>query len=238
MIDFLKRNAPVFVIGFLTLLVFVGIIIAGQKNDVNGPVLEKNLVPISTLINENTNERGNKDAKIILVEFADFECPACGAVHPIVTRIYEKYKDKIRFAFRNFPLPQHKYARVSAQAVLAAGAQGKFWEYGDILFENQDKLDRQSLIDNAQALGLDVDKFTNDLDNPVYIQIINADLKAGDEIGIHSTPTFYLNGEKMVFGSFVTFEQLVQKAVEQYYPQTAEESSQSSQSSQSPQPTE
>ncbi|MEK7166597.1 MAG: thioredoxin domain-containing protein, partial [Patescibacteria group bacterium] len=93
-------------------------------------------VSSDVLIPQEVWATGSATPKITLVEFSDFECPACGAAYPVVKKVTETYKDDLRFVFRHFPLAQHKNARFAAQAAEAAGAQGKFWEMHDLLFKN------------------------------------------------------------------------------------------------------
>lgn len=135
------------------------------------------------------------DATVTVVEFGDFECPACIAVHPLVKQLKDQNADKsVRFVFRQFPLTQaHEFAQKAAEASLAAQAQGKFWEYHDRLFESQGKLDRDSLITYARDLGLDVDRFTRELDEGAYEDAVSQDVTDGTIVGVRGTPTFYIN---------------------------------------------
>ena len=192
--NIIKRNAPIFIIGFITMLIFIGIIIASQGKS-NAPSLK----PVSEdlLITDHTYVKGPKDAPVSLVEFGDFECPACQTFHPIVNYILENHTNELKFAYRHFPLPQHKYARKAAEASQIAGESGKFWEYYDMLYKQQ-ALSEEDLIKYAKALGLDEDKFTSDLRKGTFASIVNSDVKDGSKLGINSTPTFYLNGKKMV----------------------------------------
>lgn len=143
---------------------------------------------------------GNPDAKVKIVEFGDYQCPACGAAHPIVKSIIEKNKDKIIFAFRNYPLSQvHPNARDSAKAAEAAGEQGKFWEMHDLLYEKQSEWSNlgnasDKFKEYARSLGLDMKKYEEDLDK--VIGRINEDAALGDKAGIDSTPTFFINDVK------------------------------------------
>lgn len=214
---------PIFVIGGITLVVFIGIIIASQTKKPNGPILEK--VNRDDLITKGTYTIGNDTAKVTLVEFSDFECPACGAAYPIVHSLTEQYKDSLKLAYKNFPLPQHGYARKAAEAARAAGTQGKFWEYADKLFTNQEKLDRANLIKYAQELNLDTQKFTQELDNGIHKPVVDEDLKLGQKLGINSTPTFFLNGERLVFGNFGDFERQIIEAINKQETPSSSESS-------------
>ena len=192
--NIIKRNAPIFIIGFVTVLIFVGIIIASQ-----GKSSSPSLKPVSEdlLITDHTYIKGPKDSPVTLVEFGDFECPACQTFHPIVNYILENHANELKFAYRHFPLPQHKYAKKAAEASQIAGESGKFWEYYDLMYKQQ-ALSEEDLIKYAKALGLDTDKFMSDLRNGTFASIVSSDVKDGNKLGINSTPTFYLNGKKMV----------------------------------------
>lgn len=163
----------------------------------------------SLLIREGSHSTGKIDAKVQIVEFGDYQCPACAAVHPIIKRVLEEYKDnsEVTFVFRNFPLSIHPNARISAQAAESAGSQGKFWEMHDMIYENQGEWsDVKNPIDifvgYAEKIGLDTDKFKTEVKNSQYSAIISADYKDGEELGVDSTPTFFVNGVK--FGNGVS----------------------------------
>jgi protein-disulfide isomerase len=140
---------------------------------------------------------GPADAKVTIVEFSDFQCPFCSRAATATKQVKEKYGDKVRFVFRQFPLSFHKDAHLAAQASLAANAQGKFWEYHDKLFENQKALDRASLEKYAQELGLNMAEFKKALDEKTYADEVDADFKLGEEIGVDGTPTMFLNGKRV-----------------------------------------
>lgn len=155
---------------------------------------------------------GTPSAKVTIVEFGDFQCPACGTVYPIVKKIKADYKDKIYFIFRNFPLAQHKNGAVSAEAAYAAGLQGKFWEMHDLLYESQlewgEKPEAQakSLITGyGQTIGLDMDKFNESITNNAGNTKIQKDQNDGYALGVDSTPTFFINGEK--FAGVLPYDQ-------------------------------
>ncbi|HZS35179.1 MAG TPA: thioredoxin domain-containing protein, partial [Polyangia bacterium] len=141
---------------------------------------------------------GPKGAPVQIVEFSDFQCPFCGRVVPTVKQLEEKYKGKVRIAFRNYPLPFHDKAQLAAEAAMAANAQGKFWEMHDKLFTNQQALDRPALEKYASELGLNIDQFKSDLDSGKYKQSINADVQYANSLGGGmGTPTFFINGRKI-----------------------------------------
>lgn len=209
--DFFKRNMPTFVIGGITVAVFVLIIVASSL----APKVSPNLVEIPTqeLIATHTPVKGNLNAKVTLVEFSDFECPACATFDPYVKQVANEFKDDLKVAYRHFPLPQHTKARLAAQASMAAAEQGKFWEYGEKLFENQSNLDESDLIGYAQGFGLDLEKFKSDMTSQKIKDYISQDLSVGSRYGVSSTPTFYLNGKKLVLTSFADLRNKVDEAI-------------------------
>ncbi|MDO8486760.1 MAG: thioredoxin domain-containing protein [Candidatus Curtissbacteria bacterium] len=151
------------------------------------------------LIQGAKHAEGTPSAKVKIVEFGDFQCPACAVAHPIVKLIIEKNKDKIYFVFRNFPLPSHANAVDAARAAEAAGEQGKYWGMYDLLYQNQkDWSDLANPSDKfkeyAQKLELDLKKFNNDLAGG--ITVINSDKSLGEKAGVKATPTFFINGQE------------------------------------------
>lgn len=147
--------------------------------------------------------KGNENANVVLTEYSDLQCPACGAYYPLVKQIVEDFGDKISFEYRHFPLRSiHANAEAAAIATEAAGLQGKFWEMHDILFERQKEWSgkRGKDIFNvyAKEIGLDVLKFENDMKfNEIIKNKVNSDYKSGIDLGVGGTPTFFLNGEKV-----------------------------------------
>lgn len=138
---------------------------------------------------------GRSDAAVTLVEYGDYECPHCGAAHPIVKRIREVLADRIRFVYRHFPLSQmHPNAFLAAEAAEAAGAQGAFWEMHDTLFENQRALADRDLLIYAATLDLDVDGFASDITSGKFAEKIRGDFLGGVKSGVNGTPTFFING--------------------------------------------
>ena len=140
---------------------------------------------------------GPADSKVVIVEFSDFQCPFCSRAATAVHSVKEKYGDKVRFVFRQFPLSFHENAHVSAEASLFAAEHGKFWEFHDKLFANQKKLDRASLEGYAKEVGLDVAKLKKALDDKTYAAAVDAELKLGEEVAVDGTPTMFLNGKRV-----------------------------------------
>lgn len=141
-------------------------------------------------------------AKLTLVEFGDYECPACEQYHPVVKKILIMYPGKINFVFRNFPLTQHKNAQISAQAAEAAGLQNKYWQMHDKIFESSSEWNTSSdaksvFIGYAENLGLNVEQFKNDIDSSKVKDEIQSDMTDGNLVKLNATPTYYLNGVKL-----------------------------------------
>ena len=145
---------------------------------------------------------GNLNSKVVLVEYSDYQCPACAAYNPIVNQLLKEFGNQIKFSYRNFPLSQHQNAIPAASAAEAAGNQGKFWEMHDLLFENQndwaDLADATSVFESyATKLGLNIEQFRSDVKSKEVADKIQKDYDIGVESQIDSTPTFFLNGKKI-----------------------------------------
>ncbi|HUM09657.1 MAG TPA: thioredoxin domain-containing protein [Myxococcaceae bacterium] len=138
--------------------------------------------------------RGPKDAPVTIVEFSDFECPYCGAAHDTVEQVMNSYAGKVRLVYRQFPLSFHPHAAKAAEASLCAADQGKFWEYHDVLFKNQKKLEPTELKAHASEVGLDGQKFGQCLDSGDKKKAVDADQQAGLQAGVGGTPAFFING--------------------------------------------
>jgi protein-disulfide isomerase len=139
--------------------------------------------------------RGEPDSPILLLEYGDYECPACGEAHYVLRNLQSLADGRMALAFRNFPLTTvHPHAEAAAEAAEAAGAQGRFWEMHDVLFENQSALDGDSLLEYAGALRLDVDRFAADLTSRRFAKRVREDFLSGVRSGVNGTPTFFING--------------------------------------------
>ncbi len=146
-------------------------------------------------VSERDHRLGSPDAPITLVAYGDYECPFCGRATVVIQRLQKELGDQLRFVFRNFPLAQiHPHAELAAEAAEAAGAQGKFWEMHDLLFENQAALEEEHLVAFAASIGLDMDRFLSDLNERQYAPRITEDVRNGLRSGVNGTPTFYING--------------------------------------------
>ena len=139
--------------------------------------------------------RGPVDAPLTLVEYGDMECPFCGRATGVVTELRTRFGDELRYVFRHLPLVElHPHAQLAAEAVEAAGAQGRFWEMHDRLFAHQDALDAADLLEHASVLGLDLERFARDLGAGTYGQRVRDDVAGAEASGVTGTPTFFVNG--------------------------------------------
>jgi protein-disulfide isomerase len=150
--------------------------------------------PRQTVAAAGSPARGPSNAPIELIEFSDFQCPFCLRADPTIRQVLSTYGDRIRFVYRHYPLPNHPNARPAAEAAACADAQGKFWAYHDRLFANQSKLEPADLKQAAAEVGLDPAKFTACVDTHQTKDKVDADMRAGEEVGVNGTPAFFVNG--------------------------------------------
>jgi protein-disulfide isomerase len=140
--------------------------------------------------------KGNSDAQITIVEFADFQCPYCGKVQLALNDVLGKYKGKVKLAYLDFPLASiHPHAEMAAEASRCALTQGKYWEMHDAMLADQSKLDEAALVKTAAGLGMDQNSFASCLKSGKYKAVVQQDLEAGSQAGVNATPTFFINGE-------------------------------------------
>ena len=153
--------------------------------------------PVQNISVDDDPARGDASAPVTIVEFTDFQCPACAAMHPVLEEVLKSYGNRVRFVVRDFPLNQHENARKAAEAANAANAQGKYFEYIAVLFKNQKALDVPSLKRYASDLGLDRAKFDAALDRGMYAAEVKKDITDGELYGVGSTPTIFVNGVQL-----------------------------------------
>jgi protein-disulfide isomerase len=181
------------IVGIIVVL-FIGFV-AVKNND-------KAAAPASAAKPTN-NVRGKLDSKVTLIEYGDFQCPACGQYYPIVEQVYTKYADKVKFQFRNFPLTSlHPNAFAGSRAAEAAAKQNKFWDMYNKLYSNQTEWAQSSnpnkLFEGyAKSIGLNIAQYQADFKSKSVNDAVRADMDAGDKLGANSTPTFVLNGTKI-----------------------------------------
>ncbi len=140
-------------------------------------------------------KQGPADAPHTLIEYGDYQCPACGQAAPVVARLVKKLGDKLQFIFRNYPLDQHEFAETAAETALFAAEHGKFWEMHTLLYKHQDELSEALFPKLAKQLGLDPKALGEALESQKYAKQIKADAASGDRAGIPGTPTFFLDGK-------------------------------------------
>lgn len=148
-------------------------------------------------VGERDHVRGPAKASVTLVEYGDFECPFCGHAYWVLNRLEERFARDLRFVFRHFPMIEiHPLAMLAAEASEAAAAQGKFWDMHEVLYENQPHFDPENLIEYANEIEIDVDRFIDDLENHRYRERIRDDFMGGVRSGVNGTPCLFINGER------------------------------------------
>jgi protein-disulfide isomerase len=169
------------------------------------------LQPVMTLKTVGAPTLGAPDAAVEIVVFSDFECTYCAKSVPLFKQVLETYPGKVKLAFKNFPLGMHKNARNASVAALAAERQGKFWPMHDLLFENYNKLNPKKIRELAEQLGLDRKQFDQDRNDPALLQMINADLQEGQNVGVRGTPTVFINGRLLQKRDIEGFKQIIEE---------------------------
>lgn len=194
-------------IGLGTLAVFAAIVFAVTKTS-PAPAVSQ-IADEKILVREDSYRITTSTATVTMVEFADFQCEACRAAQPGVRLLLEDYKGKLNFVSRYFPLPGHQHSRLAAQAVEAAGEQGKVWEMQDMLFERQDEWGSDAkpatraqvmeyFLGYAKTLGLNVDQFKQAIESGKFDAKISRDFVDAEALNLTGTPTFFINGKKVV----------------------------------------
>ena len=180
-------------ISILVLVLLTWIVINAANPNSNG----------STVVTDQEWSKGSPDALVTLIEYSDFQCPACAIYYQMVNKLADEMGDDVLIIFRHFPLPSiHSQAELAAQAAEAAGQQGAFWDMHDKLFEEQRAWSNQSdakdiFIGYAEELNLDIAKFKSDIANSDIKDAVKDDRKSGDKALIEGTPTLFLNGKKI-----------------------------------------
>jgi len=152
-------------------------------------------VEIKTIDIAGSPTKGNPNAAVKLVEFVDYECPHCRLIQPVFKQIVEEFKTDVSVTLKHYPLGQHTNARLAAAAGVAAHKQGKFWALSDKVWENADSITKSKLEQLAAEVGLDLERFRKDLDDPASADAVQKDKDEGGRLGIRSTPTIYINGQ-------------------------------------------
>lgn len=200
-----------------SILLFVGIktydYVTSPSPEVAGNSIE---------VDEGDWVKGNPEAQVTLVEYGDFQCPACKNYYLLVKQLNEEFPEDLRIAFRHIPLVSiHKNAMEASYAAEAAGVQGRFWEMHDALFENQadwenERDPRDKFVSYAEKLELDVEQFKLDMDSDQVHERVNADMTSAGSLGVNSTPTFYLDGERIQPRSYEEFRSSIEDQIRGY----------------------
>ena len=166
----------------------------------------------TALINESDPVRGNPQAKLVIMEFGDFECPYCKQQHSSLVEILAEYKGQVSLVWKDFPIPTHLQAKTAALAARCAGEQGKFWEYHDYLFANQSELSHQTYNQIALELDFNLGQFNNCLDSQKYIKEVGQGLVDGQRLGVDATPYLFIGNKR--FNYALAYEEL-KKSIEE-----------------------
>ncbi len=198
-------------------ILIIGLITWGMIAASNKAKRESSGIVSVDQVSESDWVKGATSTKITLIEYSDFQCPACGAYFPLVEKVFNEYSSKIQFVYRHFPLTQHANAIPAAKASEAAGIQGKFWEMNAMLFTTQADWENSTssktiFTDYAQKIGLDLEKFDTDYESATTSERIEASLKSGLKAGVNSTPSFFLNGKKVSPQTYEQFKTLLDEA--------------------------
>ncbi|RJR32205.1 MAG: hypothetical protein C4576_30790 [Desulfobacteraceae bacterium] len=139
---------------------------------------------------------GNKDAPITMTEFAEFKCPMCGTVSPVLKKLVDESKGTVRLCFKHYPILSHEGTILAAKSGVAAQRQGKFWEMAELLYRNMDKNEEKQILDLASTLGFDMDRFSKDMNDPEVEKIVRSDKVEGVKSKVNATPTIFINGRR------------------------------------------
>lgn len=156
----------------------------------------------------NSAFEGTADAPVTIVEWADFECPFCAAASPVLHQIVARFRPHVRLVFKYYPLSSHEHGELAARAAAAAFKQNKFWEMHTKLFDNQENLDRKSILKLAKELRLDEKQFTADLDSEAIADEVLEDRKQAEKLGLRGTPMIFINGRRFEIENFNLAEDL------------------------------
>ncbi len=196
--------------------IIVGVLLFKFGNQVpSAPILEPRASAYS---------KGAPQAKVVMTEFGDFQCPACYTAQSAIEKLLGEYPSDLRLVFRNLPLTSHPYALIAAQAAESAGAQGKFWEMHNTLYARQqewgdpnkgtsEEQARAFFSAYAEGIGLDMNKYNADMAGTTYQDVIRQDVEAGTKAGANATPTFYMNGVKVADPSYNSLKAAFEEAM-------------------------
>jgi len=214
--DYFQRNSPIFYIGIFTVVLFLAIIIAGSNTP--SPVTKMEKVNDQDLYNNQNPIIGDPNARVTVVEFSDYNCPACINVNPILKATIDNNPGKIRLIIRHFPLPitGHETSKDAALAATAANKFGKFREMHNELYKLETKT-RDSFISTAEKLGMNKDEFAKALDSDEVKQIVADDASAAQKLNLRGTPSIFINGKP--FDSNLDLNTTILAEMNKMYPQ-------------------
>ena len=208
------------IIGITVLILVIGVVLTNSSTVTTK--IDPQTLQTEMVIQVSDWVKGPENAKATLIEYSDFQCPACASYFPLINQAVDEFKDGLRVVYRHYPIREiHQNAQLSAQAAEAAGKQGKFWQFHDKLFDFQSAWSesgnaKEMFIGYAQDMDLNVDQFKTDLDSSEAADNVQSDYQSGLRLGISSTPTFFLNGTRIKNpGSYEELKSLIQSAIDQ-----------------------
>ena len=202
------------IIGGIILLLFI---LARAGTNQNTNLEETNTISLSQSVTVKDHKKGAQNAAFTLVEYSDFECPACATRTPLLEKLLTDFPENVQIVYRHFPLTSiHKNATLAAQATEAAALQGKFWEMHDVLFNTQQtwspQEDPQEFFTKlANSIGVNTEQFTADITSQAVKDAVKEDVKEAEKMNLPGTPSFFLNGQKISFNSYEQLAELITK---------------------------
>lgn len=203
------------IVGVISLVLLAGGAWLYQRNATPDTITELNQ---EALVRGNSMKTTASSSKVTVVEFADYQCPACAYIEPRLQELKEMYKDSVTFVYRDFPLNIHKNATKAAVMTYIADEQGKYWEMHDKLYASQAEWEKLSdpsdvFISYAKTLGMKTDKIKEQLNSDMYQDRIKADIKDGEELGVNSTPTFFIGNTVVRMADYNTIKKAIDDAL-------------------------
>ncbi len=192
--------------------------VAGQPTVINNqqPTDDNTPPPIQAFtVTSQDHVIGPANAPVTLIEYSDFQCPFCSRIFPTLQQVVKEYGNKVRFVYRHFPLTSiHPYAQKAAEASECAAEQGKFWQFHDLVFSNQEQLNLEQLKTWGKQLGLNTSKYNDCIDSGKYAKRVQTDMQEGEQKGVSGTPATFINGQ-LVSGAlpFESFKQIIDQAI-------------------------
>lgn len=188
------------IIFWLCFIVVLGLIVWGLIVAMNKPVTPSKTLSTPADVTSTDNAIGPENARVTLIEYSDFQCPACAMYFPVIEKLFAESSTTMRLVYRHFPLPQHANAMIASQVSEAAALQGKFWPMYRLIFDNQTEWEnstkaREIFTQYAERIGLNMTSFKKDIDSDIVKNKIQASRDEGIKIGINGTPTFFVNGK-------------------------------------------